>query len=345
MRHLWKGVFVTTVNSAEIFISKYTKSWSAIFYYGMVSLGQYVVNCWFTTGSKIFTFNRGQRTFNETHCNHQERNSEQNTLHVEELFPDDRKFYCKQKRCPKVHFNYNYNNPQVHFSTKNEEVKNVNVRNECYCRNPQIQFGRPNKKENALKNRSSFHHNEDQFLCGCTSSEDRNDIQKNGQGESYDIGCGIISFFSNLFSSSRSSTQENESIQCQTRSCVGRDRGIFSSLENQFCGSNNSTSIEENDNQIFYISTECATENICSVPKRKNNSKKPYHVGCDNISFETELVSSMERKSNKNSKLVKKQNDLNSSDIVKNDVSSTSHLIDCVEPQNVSSSELCNLPV
>jgi hypothetical protein len=288
MKHLNKNVLFTSSAGAQIFTLSYLQIYIwCVFRYGMVSLGKYVVNCWFPSGSKALAFRskRGQRYSSVDNCVDEKGKTEQILLNDDELCQAHKTLYCQQKKYRKDHFNTHYNNSTNKLEAKKKETKTANDGDECYCRNSEIQFGRSSTVEDISR------------LGGRQDEE-------NSKNESYDIGCGIVSYLKKLFSCNESGS--NNEPTSDTKRTKHYSCGIFDFLENPYSTSINTKSKEENDKQqIFSISTERDKQN--NLPEKRNRahfSKTSYHRGCDNISFETESSPMQNRKKVKTPKLV-----------------------------------------
>ena len=87
---------------------------------------------------------------------------------------------------------------------------------------------------------------------------------------------------------------------------------MFGFLHNPYIRSNNARSYNENDSDVFCISTGCTHYNAFHMSEtnyRPRYSENVHQSGCDNISFQTELAHSEERNSGRApSKLFNEQN-------------------------------------
>ena len=329
-------------------------------FYGMVSLGQYVVNCWFPSGSKPSLTNKsGEKYSNVTNFEDKEKDKKQ-VLDVRKLIEDEKKLYCEQNKNSKDGFYHNFNNPWIENSAKRRGAKNVG--DECFCTSSQTQFRSttPRRVKNSLSLRRLFNDNEQQkeneFLCECGSSGNEKIYKRitENVSNSNSFGCGISSFFTNLFTS-QNRTSYNESYG----RCQSKHQHIFNFMGSSFFTSNRNSSIEHNDRNISYISTECAENKSYDMSERHQNfSRNPHDhkEGCDNISFEMEFLSSFERdKTKKSSVGVVKENKENmtshfceATQLQHESPSRKSFLgsnITCIHPENSISSMNCKTVV
>ena len=219
------------------------------------------------------------------------------------------KILVEKNKNGKEGFYDNINNLGIENSAKNKGPKNKG--DECFCRSSQTQFRSTTSRrvKNSLRLRRLFNDNEPQqdneFLCDCGSSKDENIYKGITENVSNinSFGCGILPFFTNLFYPQNQSSQ-NEPYA----SCHSKNRHIFNFMGCSSFTTNSNPSIEHNDRNISYISTECAADEIYEMSERHQNfSRNPHDhkEGCDNISFEMEFLSSFERERTKSSGLVK----------------------------------------
>ena len=276
----------------------------------MVSLGQYVVNCFVPSGSKpSLKCNRGEKY--SCFSNFDDKpGAKKQVLDAEKLIEDEKKLRCEQHEPSKDRFYRNFNNPRIENLAKSRGAKTE--RNEkCFCRSSQTQFRSttPRHVKKSLRLRRPFNENDQQhqqdndFLCECGCSRNENKETVKNVSNSNSFGCGILPFFTKLFfSQNRSSNNESYGR------CHSKNQHISNFIGTPFFTANSNTSIEHNDRNIFYVSTECAEEDMYEMSERKQNfSRNPHHHkdGCDNVSFEMEFLSSFERERTKSSGVVK----------------------------------------
>lgn len=347
MQKLTKDVFVTTSAGTHKYKIKYLRSCCSMFWNGMVSLGQYVVNCWFTTGSHVWKFKRGRRHSIDGNCIHQEKRTREKVLNVQELCQGDNSLCCKKKYCG-YYCNAKHNKSNITSLPERKGIKTLNAA-ECFCRNSHVQFSPPKNVNKALRT-STFDHNEDHFLCECGFCD--RCLQKSCKTEQYNIGCGIVPFFNKLFSANQSSTKQNVPNKCARHSMAGG--GIFDFLDNSFSTSNNATSVEANCQHIFHISKEPAKTRIFHMAEKKNNSNysiSSYRVGCENIPVEMELLSSKDGKGLSNTKDidVRTRDKSKKCDKVPYGIPSFRDFLcatsTSTDANKISSSAICSLPV
>ena len=328
-------------------------------YYGMVSLGQYVVNCWFPSGSKpSLKYERREKYSSIANFEDTKEHKDQ-VLDVKKLIEEEKKLYGEKNKNFKEGFYDNFNNPRIENSAKSRGAKNKG--DECFCRSSQTQFRSTTSRrvKNSLRLRQLFNDNEPQqdneFLCDCGSSSDGkiyNGITENVSNIN-SFGCGILPFFTNLFYSQNQSTH-NEPYA----SCHSKNRHIFNFMGCSSFTTNSNPSIEHNDRNISYISTECAADEIYEMSERHQNfSRNPHDhkEGCDNISFEMEFLSSFERdKAKKSSKMVKENKEYMTTQFSKtaqtqNESPSRrsflSSNVTCIHPESSLSSQNCKIAV
>ena len=347
MKNLNKNALFTSSAGAQIFTLSYLQIYFwCVFRYGMVSLGKYVVNCWFPSGSKVLALRskRGQRYSSVDNCVDKKQKTEPILLNVDEFCQARKTLYCKQKKYHKDNFNTSYNNSTNEFEVKNKGTKTANDGDECYCSSSEIQFGTSSTVENISRLRCNFPHQDDRFLCECGL---RGKIaSENNKNESYDISCGIVPYFKKLFSCNE--LWSNKEPTSGTKRTQQYTCGLFDFSDNRYSTSSNTTFLEENDKkQIFYISKKCGKENNLSGKRNAAHfSKTSYHRGCDNISFETEFTSSpiQDRKKFKNPNLgdrITSNRERSQQETSKTFIESNTKFPGC--SQNISLSEICTV--
>ena len=328
-------------------------------YYGMVSLGQYVVNCWFPSGSKP-SLKYERRDNYSSFANFKDRKERKDqVLDAKKLIEEEKKLYCEKNKNSKEGFYDNINNLRIENSAKNKGPKNKG--DECFCRSSQTQFRSttPRRVKNSLRLRRLFndneHQQENEFLCDCGSSKNETiykGIHENiSNGNSF--GCGILPFLKNLFHS------QNQSSYNETYGgCHSQNRHIFNFMGASTFTTNSNPSIEYNDRNISYISTECAADEMYEMSERKQIfSRNPHDhkEGCDNISFEMEFLSSFEQdKAKMSSKMVKENKENMTTQFcetaqLQNESPSRRSIlgsnISCIHPEGSFSSRNCKIVV
>ena len=131
--------------------------------YGMVSLGQYVVNCFVPSGSKpSLKCNRGEKY--SCFSNFDDKpGAKQQVLDAEKLIEDEQRLCCEQNKPCKDGFYRNFNNPRIENLAKSRGAKTE--RNEkCFCRSSQTQFRSttPRHVKKSLRLRRPFNENDQQ---------------------------------------------------------------------------------------------------------------------------------------------------------------------------------------
>ena len=272
----------------------------------MVSLGQYVVNCWFPSGSKpSLKYRKGDKYSCFSNFPDKPEETKQ-VLDAKNLIEDEEKVRCEQDKLCKEGFYRNFNNSRIQNLAKTRGAKNE--REKCFCRSSQTQFRTPRHVKNSLRLRRPFNDNDQRqqdndFLCecGCSGNENKETVENVSSSNSF--GCGILPFFTKLFFSQNHSSYNNSYGRCHSK-----NQHIFNFIGTPLFTANSNTSIEHNDRNIFYVSTECAENDMYEMSERRRNfSRNPHHreEGCDNVSFEMEFLSSFERERTKSSGLVK----------------------------------------
>ena len=89
----------------------------------MVSLGQYVVNCWFPSGSKpSLKYERREKYSSIANFEDTKEHKDQ-VLDVKKLIEEEKKLYGEQNKNFKEGFYDNFNNPRIENSAKSRGAK------------------------------------------------------------------------------------------------------------------------------------------------------------------------------------------------------------------------------
>ena len=87
----------------------------------MVSLGQYVINCWFTTsGPQVLEFRKGQKNSTKDNTTQQQGSKEQKVSNVEGPTHRENVFSC-QKKGRRKHWNSKYTS--IEFSQEEKSLE------------------------------------------------------------------------------------------------------------------------------------------------------------------------------------------------------------------------------
>ena len=162
----------------------------------MVSLGQYVINCWFTTGGpQVLEFRKGQKNSTKDNSIQQQGSKEQKVSNVEGPTHSENVFSCQKKGRRKY---WNAKPTSIEFS---QGEKPLSASNNCYCMDSKIQFN-PQKDhiERTSRINTFVQNNTDNGFCEYGGCYDKKLNNKNCNTEQFCTSCGVVPFFNNLFS-------------------------------------------------------------------------------------------------------------------------------------------------
>ena len=346
---IYECKYFTVSEIIRTYMQRYLDTINRLFRYGMVSLGQYVVDCCLTTGSKVFNSTFGHRNSSHEYERIRNQGQRRKLLNFEELRMQDNDLYCPKREYPEDRCKDSSNNSATQFSSKRKEVETIEENDECFCGNSRTQFSRKNKGKNRLRAKRTFNGNDDRYLCDC-GFQDQNYERDNEKREVFDVGCGISALLNKLFCTDEQNSNSKNAYKTRKKHYVGGG-GMFGFLHNPYIGSNNACSYNENDSDVFCISTGCTHDNAFHMSEtiyKPRYSESVHQSGCDNISFQTELAHSVERNSGRTtSKLFNEQNNSISHDNEDNLSSrqSIKPISECSDHDSASLSAICNLPV
>ena len=130
---IYECKYFTVSEIIRTYMQRYLDTINRLFRYGMVSLGQYVVDCCLTTGSKVFNSTFGHRNSSHEYERIRNQGQRRKLLNFEELRMQDNDLYCPKREYPKDLCKDSSNNSATQFSSKRKEVRTIDENYECFC--------------------------------------------------------------------------------------------------------------------------------------------------------------------------------------------------------------------